>query len=171
MPFTRAASPTGRPLAAANADLPWPGEPHLVLWQAITILREQRGDGHVAALLTACDPCEALVSFAAIGAAPTETFASRGWTQDEWDAARDRLAARGWIDADGIATAKGRDGRDAIERRTDELASRPWRVLGEEQAARLADLVFPVLEVALLTGLFPPETTLGIGKIPAPVWA
>ena len=66
---------------------------------------------------------------------------------------------------------KGRDGRDAIERRTDELATRPWRVLGEEQAARLADLVFPVPEMALLTGLFPPETTLGIGKIPAPVWA
>ena len=169
LPFTCAASPTGRPLAAANADLPWPGEPHLVLWQAITILREQRGDGHVAALLTAgLDPCEALVSFAAIGAAPTETFASRGWTQDEWDAARDRLAARGWIDADGIATAKGRDGRDAIERRTDELAGRPWRVLGEEQAARLADLVFPVLEVALLTGLFPPGNHPGHRQDPRP---
>jgi hypothetical protein len=42
-----------------------------VLWHAVNILREQRGDGHIAALQVAgLDPCEALVSFAAIGAAP-----------------------------------------------------------------------------------------------------
>ncbi len=159
----------GRPLAAANADLPWPDEPHLLLWQAITVLREQRGDGHVAALLTAgLDPCEALVSFAAIGAAPAETFASRGWTDQEWAAARDRLAARGWVDADGAATDRGRAERDAIERRTDELATGPWEALGQERAAELAELVHPVLEAALLTGLFPAETTLGIGRIPNP---
>jgi hypothetical protein len=46
---------------------------------AINVLREHRGDGHIAALLAAgMDPCEALVSFAAIGAAPEEVFASRG---------------------------------------------------------------------------------------------
>jgi hypothetical protein len=50
------------------------------------------------------------------------------------------------------------------------LATAPWRALGEDGAARLADLVFPVLEAALLTGLFPPDTTLGIGKIPVPAW-
>ena len=166
------AAPTAaRPLAAANADLPWPDEPHLVLWQAATILREQRGDGHVAALLTAgLDPCEALVSFAAVGAAPPETFTSRGWSAEEWAAARDRLASRGWINADGSATGKGRDGRDAIERRTDELATAPWQALGEERSARLVELIFPVLEAALLAGLFPPETTLGIGRIPSPTW-
>jgi hypothetical protein len=91
-----AAGTAGRPLAAANADLPWPGEPHLVLWHAINVLREQRGDGHIAALQVAgLDPCEALVSFAAIGAAPAEVFASRGWSAAEWSAARDRLTARG----------------------------------------------------------------------------
>jgi hypothetical protein len=164
------AAPTGaRPLAAANADLPWPDEPHLLLWQAITVLREQRGDGHVAALLTAgLDPCEALVSFAAVGAAPAETFASRGWSQDEWAAAHDRLASRGWINADGTATERGRAERNAIETRTDELALAPWQALGEQRATQLADLVHPVLEAALLTGLFPPETTLGIGRIPNP---
>jgi hypothetical protein len=71
-----------------------------VLWHAINVLREHRGDGHIAALLVAgLDPCQALVSFAAIGAAPKETFASRGWREEEWSAARDRLAARGWVDA------------------------------------------------------------------------
>src|SRR4051794_20180045 len=42
-----AAGRAGRPLFAANADLPWPAEPHLALWQAATMLREHRGDGHV----------------------------------------------------------------------------------------------------------------------------
>src|SRR3712207_3358535 len=41
----------GRPLAAANAGLPVPAEPHLGVWQALTTLREHRGDGHDAALL------------------------------------------------------------------------------------------------------------------------
>jgi len=86
-----AAGTAGRPLAAANADLPWPGQPHLVLWHAINMLREQRGDGHIAALQAAgLDPCEALVSFAAIGAAPVDVFASRGWSATEWSEARDR---------------------------------------------------------------------------------
>jgi hypothetical protein len=45
--------PQGRPLFAAHAELPWPDEPHLVLWHAQTLLREFRGDGPVAALVTA----------------------------------------------------------------------------------------------------------------------
>jgi hypothetical protein len=94
-------------------------------------LREQRGDGHIAALQVAgLDPCEALVSFAAIGAAPEEVFAGRGWSAAEWTAARDRLAARGWIDAAGKATERGQQGRDEIEWRTDRLADAPWRALG-----------------------------------------
>jgi hypothetical protein len=84
-----AADPAGRPLAAANSALDWPAEPHLQLWQAATILREHRGDGHLAALLTAgLDPVEALVSFAAIGAASVERFAGRGWTPQEWTPCR-----------------------------------------------------------------------------------
>jgi hypothetical protein len=139
-----AAGTAGRPLAAANADLPWPGEPHLVLWHAINVLREQRGDGHIAALQVAgLDPCEALVSFAAIGAAPAEVFASRGWSAAEWSAARDRLTARGWIDAEGKATERGREGRDEIEWRTDRLADAPWRALGADRAERLAELTGP----------------------------
>ncbi len=42
--------PEGRALFAGHAQLPWPDEPHLVLWHAQTLLREFRGDGHIAAL-------------------------------------------------------------------------------------------------------------------------
>jgi hypothetical protein len=161
-----AAGTAGRQLAAANADLPWPGEPHLVLWHAINVLREHRGDGHIAALLTAgLDPCEALVSFAAIGAAPEEVFAGRGWSAADW---ADRLAARGWVDAAGHATARGQDGRDEVEWRTDRLADAPWQALGPARAQRLADLTGPILGAAFASGLLPAQSTLGIATVPAP---
>jgi hypothetical protein len=164
-----AADTAGRQLAAANADLPWPAEPHLALWHAINVLREHRGDGHIAALVTAgLDPCEALVSFAAIGAAPEEVFASRGWSATEWAAARDRLAARGWVDAEGQATARGRDGREDIEWRTDRLADGPWRALGPGGAQRLAELTGPLLGAAFESGLLPAQSTLGIANVPSP---
>ncbi|WP_405149663.1 hypothetical protein OG589_15280 [Sphaerisporangium sp. NBC_01403] len=159
----------GRPLAAANRDLFWAGEPHLVLWQAATVLREHRGDGHIAALLAAgLDPCEALVSFAAIGAAPVANFAGRGWTAEEWAAANDRLAARGWVNSEGLATEEGRRGRDAVERLTDELAAAPWRALGARAADRLAELVVPVFAAVLESGMLPAQSTLGIGAVQAP---
>ncbi|MEO3786873.1 hypothetical protein ABGB12_26405 [Actinocorallia sp. B10E7] len=161
-----AARTEGRPLAAANAELPWPREPHLVLWQAATILREHRGDGHLAALLTAgLDPVESLVSFASIGAAPAEVFASRGWSEPEWMAARERLVARGFMDADGAATDAGRGLRAEVEHRTDELAVAPWQALGDEGTARLAELLGPLWVEAIGSGMLPSENTLGIGKI------
>jgi len=164
-----AAGTAGRTLAAAHADLPWPDEPHLVLWHAIGLLREHRGDGHIAALLAAgLDPCEALVSFAAIGAAPEEVFASRGWTAAEWAGARDRLASRGWVDAAGKATERGREGRDEIEWRTDRLADAPWRALGPGRAQRLAELAGPLLSAAFESGLLPGQSTLGIAAVPFP---
>lgn len=166
-----AAGTAGRPLAAGNADLPWPDEPHLVLWQATTIIREHRGDGHVAALLThELDPCEALVSFAAIGAAPVETFGSRQWSAQEWAAAADRLRSRGWIDADGTATDRGAEVRDQVERLTDRLAAAPWRTLSEAELARVAELNEPVLTAAFLSGLLPGTSTLGIATVPPPQW-
>jgi hypothetical protein len=164
-----AAGTAGRPLAAANADLPWPNEPHLVLWHAINVLREQRGDGHIAALQVAgLDPCEALVSFAAIGAAPEEVFASRGWSAAQWSAARDRLADRGWVDAAGKATERGQEGRDEIEWRTDRLADAPWLALGPGRARRLAELTGPFLGAAFESGLLPLQSTLGIATVAAP---
>ncbi|MER0482604.1 hypothetical protein ABR737_30435 [Streptomyces sp. Edi2] len=155
-----------RPLAAANRDLPWPDAPHLVLWQAATVLREHRGDGHLAALLTCgLDPCEALVSFAAIGAAPTADFMGRGWSAQEWSDARHRLAARGWIAPDGTATERARKEREAIERTTDRLAAGPWRALGHSRAERLAQLLQPLLGAVFEAGYLPRHSTLGIGTV------
>ncbi|MFF4353180.1 hypothetical protein [Streptomyces sp. NPDC001530] len=161
-----AANSAGRPLAAANAELAWPEAPHLQLWHAATVLREHRGDGHLAALLVAgLDPVESLVSFAAIGAASVERFESRGWSAEEWTAARERLAARGLVDEDGTATEAGRELRRQVEAHTDELAAAPWRALGPDTTARLADLLGEFWVAVLSSGLLPSETTLGIGKV------
>ncbi|MFD8822566.1 hypothetical protein ACFV1C_09415 [Streptomyces sp. NPDC059605] len=161
-----AADTAGRPLAAANAALPRPDEPHLALWWAATVLREHRGDGHVAALVEAgLDPVESLVSFAAVGAARPEVFASRGWSGAEWRDARQRLVKRGLLDEDGTATEAGRALRAEVERRTDEAAAAPWRVLGEGERERLVELLEPLWVAVIGSGTLPSETTLGIGKV------
>ncbi|WP_330354644.1 SCO6745 family protein [Streptomyces chartreusis] len=161
-----AANTAGRPLAAANAALDWPEAPHLQLWHAATVLREHRGDGHIAALMVAgLDPVEALVSFAAIGAASVERFESRGWRAEEWESARDRLTARGLVDADGAATDAGRELRGTVEEHTDQLAAAPWQSLTAAEIDRLVELLGEFWVAVLSSGLLPSETTLGIGKV------
>ncbi|MER7666425.1 hypothetical protein [Streptomyces sp. NPDC096193] len=159
-----AADTEGRPIAAANAALHWPDEPHMVLWQAATILREHRGDGHIAALQAhSIGPTESLVSHAAVNAAPQEVFNSRQWTDEEWICARERLAARGLVEADGRATDEGLGVRTAVEKLTDELASTPWDALTPGESARLAELLVPPVLDIVGAGLLPSQSTLGIG--------
>ncbi|MCQ0019585.1 hypothetical protein LUX39_42275 [Actinomadura madurae] len=76
----------GRPLYAAHAALPWPDEPILQLWWAQTLLREFRGDGHIAVLTTeGVTPVEALVLHVATGTMPKKFLtATRAWPAEEW---------------------------------------------------------------------------------------
>ncbi|BAN02449.1 SCO6745 family protein [Ilumatobacter coccineus] len=137
--------PHGRPLFAANAGLDWPDEPHMVLWHAQTLLREFRGDGHLAALVAAdLDGCEALVTHGAAGDVPASILkASRQRTDDEWAAATESLQARGWLDADGAFTEAGRQARADIETTTDRMAAAPYAAIGDARCAELRDLVRP----------------------------
>ncbi|MDQ3951515.1 MAG: hypothetical protein M3279_00930, partial [Actinomycetota bacterium] len=114
----------GRPLFAANAALDPPDEPHLRLWHAATMLREHRGDGHVAALTAAgLDGCEAHLTLVATGDVPaSELQPNRGWSDEEWADARARLVERGILAADGSATERGARLRQWVEDVTDDLA-------------------------------------------------
>ncbi|MFJ8545647.1 hypothetical protein ACIRFH_27200 [Streptomyces sp. NPDC093586] len=153
-------SRSGRPLYSAHADLPVPGEPHLALWHAATLLREHRGDGHLAALLAAgLDGLEALVSHTATGKgmAPKWVFGTRGWSREEWDAASDRLRGRGLLDDAGELTERGVALREGIERETDRMDEAPYAHLGAEGVARLTELGTAFARRALGAGAFPAD--------------
>jgi hypothetical protein len=138
-----ACTPEGRPLFAAYADLEWPEKPHLVLWHAATLLREFRGDGHIAALVQAGLPgLAALQLHIATGRSFNREFAqaSRGWSDDQWTASAGALASRGLIDGDEKITEAGLKLRSEMEAATDRAAIVPWKVLGEQDTARLIEV-------------------------------
>lgn len=147
--------PEGRPLFAAHASQPWPDEPHLALWHACTLLREFRGDGHVAALLTeGFDGCSAHVSLALTGAVPEHLLRdNRGWSDEEWAAARRRVEAGDWKAA-----------RARVEARTDELALAPWRALGDAGCERLHAGMQPLLTQLVEQDAVPFPNPMGAPK-------
>ena len=147
-------TPEGRPLYAGNAALPWPDAPHLQLFHAVTLLREFRGDGHIAALVVeGVNGLEAAVMHAAQGDAWTREplRKTRGYSSEEWDAAVTGLRERGWLDDAEQLTEQGRVVRQRVEDRTDVLALPAWERLGEDGCARLRELVRP-LSKAIVDG-------------------
>lgn len=151
---TTGCSPEGRPLYAGNASLEWPDVPHLALFHAITILREYRGDGHIAALVVeGVTGLEAAVMHVAQADAWTREplRKTRGYTTEEWDGAVQSLVRRGWLEQDAGFTDEGRAVRQRIEDRTDVLALPAWEALGEQGCTRLRELVRP-LSTAVIEG-------------------
>lgn len=144
-----AGNPCGRPIFAAHAGLPWPTAPHLVLFHAVTLLREHRGDAHVAALtLEGYDAVEALVTHLASGELalpPSLLQGTRGWSDDEWEAGQERLRRRGHLDPSGdlTLTEAGRAARDRVEASTDAAALGPWSALSDPDIDRLRELSAP----------------------------
>lgn len=115
----------GRILYAALRSLPVPDEPVARLWHAATLLREHRGDGHLAALVSAgIDGQEAHVLHAlSLGMAPEEFGRLNPLTPAQLAAVVDGLRARGLVDASAAFTAAGRQAKDRIESVTDALAA------------------------------------------------
>jgi hypothetical protein len=137
----------GRPLAAGHAQLPWPDDPHLVLWHAQSILREFRGDGHIALLVThGLGGIDALLTHAAAGDVPAHLLrTTRGWSSEDWEAATESMRGRGWLSPDGelAFTGWGAARRQEIEDQTDVLAAAPYAALGEDGCAELRALARP----------------------------
>ncbi len=161
---TKACSRSARPLYSAHADLPVPEEPHLACFHAATLLREHRGDGHLAVLMAAgLDGLEAVVTHTATGKGMTPKWvcATRGWTQEDWDAASARLRERGLLDGAGELTPDGVALRQEIESETDRLDRAPYEHLGAEGVARLTELGAGFARAAAMAGAFPADL---IGK-------
>jgi hypothetical protein len=161
-----ALSPAGRPLYAAHADLPWPESPHLELWHGCTLLREFRGDGHVMSLMLAgLDGCEAHVALSAEGSVPRSVLEpARGWSEEDWRAATDRLRERGWLDDRGRPTKEGSAAHALLEQRTDELAAAPWRFLGRADCDRLHSLMKELSAPIYDSELIPYPNPVGVPR-------
>ena len=159
----RSASPDGRALFAANAGLDWPTAPLDVLWHAATLLREHRGDGHVA-LLTAArlSGRESNVFQAAAGNVTREMLArARDYDDAEWSGVSDRLVERGLLAPDGSLTREGRSLKQDIEDRTDALALGAYAVLDDGEVDRLLAALTPLAKAVVATGDIPATTPMG----------
>ncbi|MFI9328971.1 hypothetical protein ACIGZJ_15650 [Kitasatospora sp. NPDC052868] len=151
----------GRVLSAANAALPRPVGPYGRLWQAATVMREHRGDGHVAALVSAgLDGCEALVVRSALDVRREVLQPMRGWTDEEWEAAAARLVERGWVTERGTITECGRIRHQSLEAATDLAAARVWEGYPRAELDRLAAALKPIS--ALCRSALPPINPIGL---------
>ena len=115
----------GRALGAAWAEVEPSGTRLGRLWWAATVLREHRGDGHVIAATSAgLTGLETTLTHVASGLVSRSLLQdNRGWTDEEWQHARERLVADGFVDAVGGLTAAGARLRRQLEDLTDRLAS------------------------------------------------
>ncbi|MGQ4335889.1 SCO6745 family protein [Streptomyces hayashii] len=131
----------GRVMFAGMRTLPVPGDPVARLWHSATMLREHRGDGHVAALVGArIGGTEAhLLDALARGIDPPESFGRvHHLPKARLAAAMDGLRQRGLVDAEDRFTDAGREIKQRVEALTDELAAPPYDALS---AAELDELV------------------------------
>ncbi|MEU5597625.1 hypothetical protein [Streptomyces sp. NPDC020298] len=159
-----AADTEGRVLGAANQALERPEEPHVRLWQAVTTLREHRGDGHVAALVGhGLGPVAAMVLKSAAGESDGSVLREgRTWDLTAWRAAEADLRERGLLAADGTLTVAGVAEHEAVEARTDAAAQRPWTILGQDATERLARLLEPLARTVREAGLLPSGNPVGL---------
>lgn len=154
---TDAADPTGRALHAGLTGLPWPEDLLGQLWHACSILREHRGDGHLAALVAAgLDGVQAnQLTELWIGWDPLSYTGSRAWSPEAMSAGTGSLEQRGWV-VDGGLTEAGRRVREELEETTDRASHAVVEALGvdlDRVVGRLDAWAQQVVE----QGWFPPD--------------
>ena len=139
----------GRVMYAAIRTLPMPEEPVARLWHAANMLREHRGDGHVAALVSErVGGTEAhVLSALASGIYPAESFGRiHHLPKTRLAEVMDGLRDRGLLDVSGRLTAAGRATKDRIENLTDALAEAPYAALDPRELDQLVALLEPLAE-------------------------
>jgi hypothetical protein len=135
--------PEGRSLFAGLLALGIPDDPLAAMWRRGDLLREYRGDSHIASWIAAgLDATEIGLLTELYWGLPLRTYArTRAWTEDQFDAATARLEERGLI-ADGQFTPAGREQREAIEVQTDEQMRPALDALGDD-VEELIDRLIP----------------------------
>jgi hypothetical protein len=156
----------GRPLFAANRALPWPDDPLAALWHAATLLREQRGDAHVAVLAAAgISGRECNVLHAAAAGVPRDYIArTRDYDDEAWRHHEQRLAERGLLNDDGSITAAGQELKDAIESTTDALSLSALDALSDDEVEALFQALTPITRAVVAGGDVPPMTPMNLRR-------
>jgi hypothetical protein len=145
----------GRPMYAALRALPVPGEHVARLWRAADMLREHRGDGHIAACMAeGIGGTEShVLSALDMGIYPAESFGRiHHLPAARLAAVMDGLRARDLIDASGHFTEAGRACKERIEAVTDRLAAAPYEGLTPEELDELVAVLEPVTAVLVAAG-------------------
>jgi hypothetical protein len=157
-PVVAGLSWAGKPLAAANAAVTLPDDALLALWQQLTIVREWRGDVHIALLVAnGIGPCECMVLQVGTGRFPLAiTQATRMWNEQEWAQAVAGLHARGWVTAEGAMTEAGTAAREHLEDETDRVCAPIWKSIGEVGAKRLGEILDPIHAAMSAAGTYGP---------------
>lgn len=165
-PAAGSCRPDGRPLAAGWAAVPAPDDRLARLWLLTTVLREHRGDGHVAAAVASglggLDTTLTLIATGAVTRALMQP--ARGWTDDDWDGSRRRLEDRGLIDRAGRLTEAGAGLRQGLEETTDRLAAAAVEALGQPGLERVIDLATPISRHLVDRGVVPVPNPVGVPR-------
>ena len=159
--------PEGRALFAAHAALAWPQDPRAIVWHGANLLREYRGDGHIAVLLShGLRAVDAVTLHAAVRPQGSEFLLnSRMWGEEAYAQARARLVARGFLDEGGKVTDGGLKFREMIELETDRIAAAPFEELGAVRAERLLEILKGFVAGVAEGGGIPPSTvTAGVSQ-------
>ncbi|MEB4209333.1 SCO6745 family protein [Mycobacterium sp. 94-17] len=162
----RGAPLDARPLFAANLALPWPDDPVAALWHATTLLREHRGDAHVAVLAAAgISGRESNLLHAAAGNVSRDYLArARDYDETSWRQHQQRLAERGLLDGDGSLTAAGRKLKEHIELTTDTMALSALDALSDDEVEALFGALTPITRAVIAGGDVPALTPVALRR-------
>jgi hypothetical protein len=146
----------GRPMYAVPRALPIPEEVVARLFHAATLLREHRGDGHVAALMVnGVGGLEAHVLLALDLGVPAERFGRlHHLPAEQLAAVIDGTRRRGWIGDDGWLSAEGRAVKQRVESLTDDLAAKPYERLTPGELDELMAALEPLAERLVAAQVF-----------------
>ncbi len=136
----------GRPMYAALRSLPIPDDVVTRLFHAASLLREHRGDGHIAALMSeGVGGLEAHVLLALDMDMPAEKFGRiHHLPAAQIEAVVDAMRDRGLIGGDGWLSAEGRAVKQRVEALTDDLAAPPYECLEPAERDELIAALEPI---------------------------
>ena len=145
----------GRALFSGLVARPWPDSPIGQLWRACDLVREHRGDSHIAAYITAClGPVDMNILTELYVGMPLGSYtATRGWSQEVIAASVERLQKKGLV-ADGALTAAGLSLREEIEEHTDAMEQPLVDAIGSDFETLVTQLD-EWAELCIKAGAFP----------------